>query len=170
MSEDLIGKPVTDWNGSRVMSSYAISRIQERLEKMQQFIKQHPWLERITEHPLGKKRCEECMASEWVLVCVVKTNDVRLAALVCTTCGLGGMASDGLPKSLHLADGLPIYTDNRSHLCERCGYWGTEVHHWAPREVFGRDAESWPTSHLCRECHQEWHRRMNEHASQRRAA
>jgi hypothetical protein len=54
----------------------------------------------------------------------------------------------------------------RDHLesaspCEHCGTTtGTELHHWAPRNTF-TDADSWPTSYLCRDCHHTWHRLMD---------
>lgn len=41
--------------------------------------------------------------------------------------------------------------------CVRCGCWGTEEHHWAPRSTFGDEAFLWPTSWLCRDCHIRWH-------------
>lgn len=46
--------------------------------------------------------------------------------------------------------------------CEVCGSFGTEEHHWAPREFFGWEAYHWPTSFLCRPCHARWHRTMRE--------
>jgi hypothetical protein len=45
--------------------------------------------------------------------------------------------------------------------CVVCGQWGTEFHHWAPKELFGRtEAEHWPTAWLCREHHVYWHKVM----------
>ena len=38
-----------------------------------------------------------------------------------------------------------------------CGAEGAELHHWAPKEVFGQEANAWPTAFLCVACHQEWH-------------
>jgi hypothetical protein len=47
--------------------------------------------------------------------------------------------------------------------CERCFKWvHADVHHWAPKEIFGyAEADNWPTSKLCQDCHIEWHRVMN---------
>jgi hypothetical protein len=47
------------------------------------------------------------------------------------------------------------YSENNPE-CARCGARGTQLHHWAPKELFG-DAEQWPQSYLCRIHHQEWH-------------
>ena len=45
--------------------------------------------------------------------------------------------------------------------CARCGRSGRsmEEHHWAPRAVFD-DADCWPTSKLCADCHKRWHAAM----------
>lgn len=40
--------------------------------------------------------------------------------------------------------------------CKRCGERGTQLHHWAPKELF-EDAEDWPQDYLCKKHHQEWH-------------
>lgn len=47
-----------------------------------------------------------------------------------------------------------------------CSYAGctatiTEQHHFAPRNTFGSDADSWPVLPLCREHHTQWHQRMD---------
>jgi hypothetical protein len=34
----------------------------------------------------------------------------------------------------------------------------TELHHTAPSALFGEAAEQWPAFHLCRSCHERWHR------------
>lgn len=54
-----------------------------------------------------------------------------------------------------------INLSNLYHMqpCEVCGDQGTtEEHHWAPRHLFGDESYKWPTSLLCRACHQHWHR------------
>lgn len=55
---------------------------------------------------------------------------------------------------------LPIAENQTSTLCcERCGAESAEIHHWAPRHIFGKEADAWPTSPLCVRCHREWHDR-----------
>jgi hypothetical protein len=44
--------------------------------------------------------------------------------------------------------------------CVRCGTFGTEEHHWAPRALFGEESDLWPTSWLCPGCHQRWHQTL----------
>ena len=58
---------------------------------------------------------------------------------------------------------LPVFRDNRVNPdtpCDRCGENAfLQRHHWAPRALFGWDeAETWPTSDLCQNCHSTWHR------------
>lgn len=67
------------------------------------------------------------------------------------------------PSKQHGTDDTPIVDDLRylNPPCAVCGALGTEIHHWAPRAVFGPvEADIWPTSYLCPDCHTEWHRRM----------
>ena len=52
-----------------------------------------------------------------------------------------------------------IYTEEEA-VCARCGAPATQLHHWAPAELF-EDADLWPTSQLCGDCHRLWHRVIN---------
>lgn len=46
--------------------------------------------------------------------------------------------------------------------CAVCGEPATELHHWAPRAIFGKqEAERWPRSWLCAGHHEQWHIGMN---------
>lgn len=57
---------------------------------------------------------------------------------------------------------LPVGADRRyqNPPCAVCGAFGTQLHHWAPRELFGPECEHWPTSYLCPGCHNDWHTRI----------
>lgn len=59
-------------------------------------------------------------------------------------------------------DGLPIGEDRRlrNPPCAVCGSMGTQLHHFAPRHIFGDEADLWPTAYLCPDCHAEWHQRV----------
>jgi hypothetical protein len=51
--------------------------------------------------------------------------------------------------------------------CARCGtFQHLELHHWAPQHLF-HDADMWPTSLLCRTCHQHWHRTVTPNMNHR---
>ena len=79
----------------------------------------------------------------------------------CAECGYAVEPGQWLGE--RSADGLPIVLDERTSRppCARCGAFGTELHHFAPRAIFGGDeAEMWPTAWLCPDCHDYWHRMM----------
>jgi len=48
--------------------------------------------------------------------------------------------------------------------CEVCGETPAQLHHWAPRALFGEYvADDWPMSWLCQPCHSHWHLVLNLH-------
>lgn len=52
---------------------------------------------------------------------------------------------------------LPVMYDR----CAVCGNRMTERHHWAPRAIFGdKECEQWPMDFLCKDCHDQWHRKV----------
>lgn len=55
---------------------------------------------------------------------------------------------------------LPTLLPELKSRCAVCGARGAELHHWAPRGLFGEDADKWPTDFLCRPCHMKWHALM----------
>jgi hypothetical protein len=59
-------------------------------------------------------------------------------------------------------DTLPIFEDYRTNNppCAVCGAAGTELHHFAPKELFPQTFEQWPKSYLCDTCHKEWHNKI----------
>jgi hypothetical protein len=62
-------------------------------------------------------------------------------------------------------ESLPLFRDHhgQGEPCARCGALDTELHHFAPRALFGvEEADLWPTAWLCRGCHARWHRVMRE--------
>lgn len=104
------------------------------------------------------------MAHEWLpgLVGSRMANGIVRPAHECRLCGHVEILL-GVKMRQEEATKLVIRRDRtgEADLCARCGSSGTEMHHWAPREIFGfDDAETWPQDPLCRPCHTEWHRRM----------
>ena len=101
----------------------------------------------------------------------------------CTRCEYVSLI---LPHSLFTSEQIetmPIFRDNRcsacggngcelcvSTPCVRCrSYTAIEYHHWAPRHLFG-DADEWPGSLLCRDCHRLWHATVTPNMAKRKAA
>lgn len=63
-------------------------------------------------------------------------------------------------------DALPIIPTSDPVFCVKCGKMSAELHHWAPKAIFGKDeAEQWPTDYLCKDCHDLWHDTINSHRS-----
>lgn len=53
---------------------------------------------------------------------------------------------------------LPVIANAPTSRCARCGSRNCELHHWAPKGIFGKDeAEQWPQDFLCKSCHDLWH-------------
>jgi hypothetical protein len=59
-------------------------------------------------------------------------------------------------------DALPIISADEPVNCVKCGSLGAELHHWAPRAIFGNEADQWPTDYLCLPCHRLWHDTINK--------
>lgn len=76
--------------------------------------------------------------------------------------------SSGRLKSDFWVSGLNFDYTKKSEPCAVCGKLGTEWHHWAPRALqadFGNYEEwaKWPTTFLCKEHHQLWHKIVTPH-------
>lgn len=55
-------------------------------------------------------------------------------------------------------ESIEIRKDGRADKCEVCGGAGAEWHHFAPRFLFGDEADKWPGAFLCRSHHAHWHK------------
>lgn len=64
-------------------------------------------------------------------------------------------------------ESIPIDKSYNTVACEVCGKPGTEVHHFAPRHLFGDECEKWPQSNLCKSCHDRWHATVTPNMSKR---
>ena len=54
---------------------------------------------------------------------------------------------------------LPVIMPDATNRCVRCGERTAEMHHWAPRKIFGnKECEQWPKDWLCKTCHDAWHK------------
>jgi hypothetical protein len=88
---------------------------------------------------------------------VIKSDGSRKPVYACGDCGGLIDARRGDPRR-----GEHVFRDLRTTAaCARCGRLeGTQSHHWAPRAIFGTDADNWPLANLCIECHHIWHQMM----------
>lgn len=100
---------------------------------------------------------------------IIKSNGDSLAFTRCIDCdrpvhpGVWLKHDDRELMNYATVDELPVWRDDRENVppCERCGALGAELHHWHPKALEGgHEANEWPTSWLCRSCHQLWHLRV----------
>lgn len=114
--------------------------------------------------------CERCHRVVSVfLVRRINANGAQAVYRVCTAQGKPHrITRDGRNVAhAHLErwgiklEDIPVLEDNAMIGCEvsGCRNPGIEMHHIAPRSIWGADAENWPMFNLCIAHHQEWHRR-----------
>ena len=103
----------------------------------------------FTEH----KKCK-CGASKWAVAKMICASGQVKYPWYCRMCGRASNVYE--PKHDHLVYAAVI-NDSTDNQCEKCGKMGAELHHWAPRHLFGDQADRWPVSFLCQECHATWH-------------
>jgi hypothetical protein len=113
------------------------------------------------------ERCD-CAATTCAICRYIIRNDTTQFRLRCEKCQHLSLSS--IPHAL-LTDNekqaAPVLRAAPPPPCERCSSTeGSEIHHWAPREMF-TDSFAWPTAWLCRRCHMEWHRMVNEYQRRR---
>jgi hypothetical protein len=105
---------------------------------------------------------------------IMLRNGQRQVKLRCRNCGnlVGPIPKSALAE--WMADlGVPIIRQGSDYTYPPCNYRGCQVpgeemHHFAPRNTFGEDADNWPVMALCKAHHHEWHQRMDGYLWQRR--
>ena len=81
----------------------------------------------------------------------------------CQDCDRRATNEPWLPKSQFTAEqiaSMPVhdnYTGGAVCQYKDCNATGIEWNHYAPRALFGEDAENWPIGPLCRAHHRTWH-------------
>lgn len=88
---------------------------------------------------------------------------------VCSSCQIknpsgGSLYIESEKVMAHLSveqiSNLPVLMPELYNRCAVCGSRGAELHHWAPKHLFGDEAEKWPKDHLCKVCHDRWHNKV----------
>ena len=112
------------------------------------------------------RTCERCQSAQSCkLVRNITASGISQVYWLCLNCNNNTTKGESFISHYKIRnanidiDKLPVINDYRNGgtPCAVCGAPGTEYHHWAPRHLF-ENAESWPTSYLCREHHSYWHR------------
>lgn len=58
-------------------------------------------------------------------------------------------------------ENLPVKVASLFARCAKCSCRGAELNHWMPIAVAGKEeADKWPQDYLCKDCHDEWHRKV----------
>ena len=118
------------------------------------------------------ERCARCGSVAVRRVKNIAANGAEMIWDQCRSCGKNA-ASSGLwiprAEAGEAGGDLPIVTDYSANgePCAVCGSRATELHHWAPRHLFGDDCWHWPTAPLCKRHHREWHDRVTPGMAQR---
>lgn len=111
--------------------------------------------------------CSECVVETSVeLNKTIAANGATAISARCFACGAdirgkGKWISQKIIPQAVLKK-LLVLNDYRGDNppCAVCGTVGTELHHWAPRELFPDTCEDWPKSYLCDTHHKEWHNKV----------
>ena len=109
--------------------------------------------------------CKKCDQLSWSIVGETNNGGHQIHRVVCSACGyrtpvlvqkkLMEKYASHIGRSVEYLPPKEFAPD-----CEVCGTKGAEEHHWAPRSIFGEDADKWPKSHLCPPCHALWHSKV----------
>lgn len=95
----------------------------------------------------------------------INANGSRFLYTGCVECRTPLATGKWISQNGRDLTGIPVGDDRRTQNppCQVCGDMGTELHHWAPRQLFGtEESNHWPTAWLCVPCHAEWHKRIND--------
>lgn len=118
-------------------------------------------------------KCKSCGTTSTVtLVRNIGTTGASYVYWECQVCGNNAMgAAHWLPHEPIKNFGIdiltiPIKRDDRTEVCAVCGVLGAQLHHWAPRHIFGDEvAEMWPKNYLCQTHHTFWHQMVTPEMS-----
>lgn len=114
--------------------------------------------------------CLNCrINTPWTLHRKITVSGSETFAWVCDRCNRfnpNGAPQFWIPKDTIRAyltqeqiDVLPLLPADCSVRCVRCGSRTAELHHWAPKAIFGdKECEYWPKDYLCKTCHDAWHK------------
>lgn len=100
-----------------------------------------------------------------VIICADGRPQYKLRCRACNTTG-SPVGRSLLEAWGYTPDSLEWHQVNEARQYDPCSVKDcattpTEYHHFAPRNIFGAEADEWPYLPLCRPHHVEWHQRMD---------
>jgi len=118
--------------------------------------------------------CKHCKTTSLCeLRASINAGGHRMAQWICTECNRPPRSGQWIAHQKLIKFGIDIakikiYDDAAGEVCcRKCGALFGEYHHWAPRHLFGDDADKWPGDYLCQKCHREWHNVMTPDMSRK---
>jgi protein-arginine kinase activator protein McsA len=103
-----------------------------------------------------------------VLHVQLSANGSKTFLLICAECQKRNPFGDKqffMPRELvekeltqEQINDLPAIMPELFSRCAVCGNRSAELHHWAPKGIFGEECSKWPKDYLCIPCHLRWHR------------
>lgn len=106
------------------------------------------------QHLFISKACK-CGKCNWGIARYVTAAGHHKYPWYCRQCGKKSNIYE--PNHPHLIFTY-VFNESEENACEKCGAFGAELHHWAPKHLFGEvEADKWPQSYLCQPCHATWH-------------
>jgi hypothetical protein len=127
-------------------------------------------------HTVGSSSHPWVLGENEVAEVILLRNGQRQVKLRCRNCGT---ATGALPKQAvfeWMSDlGPPLIREGYMGSYPPCSYRGcsapgVDMHHFAPWNTFGRDADNWPVMPLCQSHHRAWHQQMDGYHWHRKAA
>ena len=129
---------------------------------------------------LPRFNCAWCCSWSWGVHCRRLVNGEARYSLYCKGCDSEHVIQtvdelarldDRQPRGVvwvirkYLADSLGVTRESRDVGEAKCAVryctsMETELHHFAPRNMFPDDADDWPTAYLCKVHHHLWHERV----------
>ena len=103
--------------------------------------------------------CKKCGQKAWIVGFYTDAAGKPKYPFVCYNCGQ--RTQHFAKRKAVLMSGEEVHHMHPKTLpfiCEVCNKEGAEQHHWAPWHLFDNEANKWPVSYLCEECHKKWHR------------
>lgn len=115
------------------------------------------------------EKCKHCGSDNLDLGRAVKQNGDICYPVYCVDClevsnhyikkevALDYEKTNGKLRDVRTRTSIYNEEDGINIECEVCKKPEAELHHFAPKHLFGKEATKWPTAYLCRQCHQRWH-------------
>lgn len=110
------------------------------------------------------QECKHCISKNIKVGFAFRKNGSKVFPLYCEDCGqeTGKLINKENANSVnYILKEIVFTSSNTGYLnkikCYVCGDENVEAHHFAPKHLFGDEAEKWPVAYLCKFHHKKWH-------------